>query len=90
MYALSGKISEGTMRETFRKTFDQIADLPNSYLAVDDIEIGNGNRIPLVWLFILMAFVKISLSVGKNRNNERIEKHLYKNFNYLCIVIPDR
>ena len=40
MYALSGKISEGTMRETFRKTFDQIADLPNSYLAVDDIEIG--------------------------------------------------
>lgn len=43
-----------------------------------------------VWLFILMAFVKISLFVGKNRNNERIEKHLYKNFNYLCIVIPDR
>lgn len=50
MYALSGKISEGTMRETFRKTFDQIADLPNSYLAVDNIEIGNGNRIPL-WMF---------------------------------------
>lgn len=82
MYALSGKISEGTMRETFfanqvgaittltmpkqgdfmadgkflfevggtRKTFDQIADLPNSYLAIDDIETGNGNRIPL-WMF---------------------------------------
>lgn len=82
MYALSGKISEGTMRETFfanqlgaittltmpkqgdfmadgkflfevggtRKTFDQIADLPNSYLAIDDIETGNGNRIPL-WIF---------------------------------------
>ena len=82
MYALSGKISEGTLRETFfanqvgaaatltmpkqgdfmadgkhlfevggsRKTFDQIADLPDSYLALDDIEIGNGNRIPL-WAF---------------------------------------
>lgn len=82
MYALSGKISEGTMRETFfanqlgaittltmpkqgdfmadgrflfevggtRKTFDQIADLPDSYLAIDDIETGNGNRIPL-WMF---------------------------------------
>lgn len=82
MYALPGKISEGTMRETFfanqlgaittltmpkqgdfmadgkflfevggtRKTFDQIADLPNSYLAIDDIETGNGNRIPL-WIF---------------------------------------
>ncbi len=82
MYALSGNISEGTMRETFfanqvgavaalmipkqgdfmadgkylfevggsRKTFDQIADLPNSYLAIDDVETGNGNRIPL-WMF---------------------------------------
>lgn len=82
MYALSGRVSEGTMRETFfanqvgavttltmpkqgdfmadakylfevggsRKTFDQIADLPNSYLAIDDIEVGNGNRIPL-WMF---------------------------------------
>ena len=82
MYALSGKISEGTLRETFfanqvgavstltmprqgdflaagkylfevggsRKTFDQIADLPNSYLALDDIETGSGCRIPL-WMF---------------------------------------
>lgn len=33
-----------------RKSFSQIADIPNSYLAVDDIEIGIGNRIPL-WLF---------------------------------------
>lgn len=32
------------------KTFAQIIDLPNSYLAIDDIEIGNGNRIPL-WMF---------------------------------------
>ncbi|MCD8202983.1 MAG: AAA family ATPase [Prevotella sp.] len=32
------------------KTFDQIADVPDSYLAIDDVEIGNGNRIPL-WLF---------------------------------------
>lgn len=82
MYALSTKVSEGTIRETFfanqvgtvtsltmpkqgdfmangkylfevggsRKTFDQIANLPNSYLAIDDIEIGNGHRIPL-WIF---------------------------------------
>ncbi len=32
------------------KTFDQIKDLPQSYLAVDDTEIGTANRIPL-WLF---------------------------------------
>ena len=32
------------------KTFRQIKDLPDSYLAVDDIETGNGNRIPL-WMF---------------------------------------
>ena len=32
------------------KTFDQIADVPDSYLAVDDTEVGYGNRIPL-WLF---------------------------------------
>ncbi len=82
MYALSGRVSEGTMRETFfanqlgalvsltvpkqgdfladgkylfevggsRKTFDQIADLSNSFLAVDDIETGTGSRIPL-WMF---------------------------------------
>lgn len=33
-----------------RKSFEQIADIDNSYLAVDDIEIGIGNRIPL-WIF---------------------------------------
>ncbi|MBP5314506.1 MAG: AAA family ATPase [Muribaculaceae bacterium] len=32
------------------KSFEQIANLPNSFLAVDDTEIGYGNRIPL-WLF---------------------------------------
>ncbi|MCR5379405.1 MAG: AAA family ATPase [Lentisphaeria bacterium] len=32
------------------KTFDQIKDLPQSYLAVDDTEIGTANQIPL-WLF---------------------------------------
>ena len=32
------------------KTFGQIADLPDSYLAVDDTEVGSGSRIPL-WLF---------------------------------------
>lgn len=32
------------------KTFEQIADLPNSYLAVDDTETSSGYRIPL-WMF---------------------------------------
>lgn len=32
------------------KTFAQIKDLPNSYLAIDDVEFGRGNKIPL-WLF---------------------------------------
>ena len=35
------------------KTFGQIADLPDSYLAIDDLEIGRGNRIPL-WMFGLL------------------------------------
>ena len=36
-----------------KKTFSQIADIPNSYLAVDETEIGWGNRIPL-WMFGLL------------------------------------
>ena len=32
------------------KSFEQIADVPDSYLAVDDTEVGSGSRIPL-WLF---------------------------------------
>ncbi len=32
------------------KGFNQIKDLPNSYVAADDIEVGFGNKIPL-WLF---------------------------------------
>ena len=32
------------------KRFDQIKDLPNSFLAIDDVEVGRGNKIPL-WLF---------------------------------------
>lgn len=35
------------------KTFDQIADVPDSFLAVDDTEVGHGNRIPL-WMFGLL------------------------------------
>lgn len=35
------------------KTFQQIADEPNSYLAVDGIEMGSSNRIPL-WMFGLL------------------------------------
>ena len=33
-----------------KKSFDQVKDLPDSYLAVDGIEVGRGCRIPL-WLF---------------------------------------
>lgn len=36
-----------------RKTFAQIKDLPDSYLAVDDVEIGTGHKIPL-WMFGLL------------------------------------
>ena len=32
------------------KTFDQIKDLPDSFLAIDGVEFGRGNKIPL-WLF---------------------------------------
>ncbi len=32
------------------KPFDQIADIPNSNLAIDDIETRNGNAPPL-WMF---------------------------------------
>jgi len=35
------------------KSFEQIKDEPNSFLAVDDIETGTGNRIPL-WMFGLL------------------------------------
>lgn len=35
------------------KTFEQIKDIPNSFLAVDNIEIGRKNRIPL-WMFGLL------------------------------------
>lgn len=33
-----------------KKSFEQIKDEPNSFLAVDSVETGNGNKIPL-WLF---------------------------------------
>ncbi|MBK1440725.1 ATP-binding protein [Parapedobacter sp. ISTM3] len=33
-----------------KKNFNQIADMPNAYVAADDIEVGNGHKIPL-WLF---------------------------------------
>ena len=35
------------------KNFDQISDEPDSFLALDDIEVGHGNRIPL-WMFGLL------------------------------------
>ncbi len=36
-----------------KKSFEQIKDVPDSYLAVDSIETGHGNRIPL-WMFGLL------------------------------------
>lgn len=36
-----------------KKSFDQIADIPDSFLAVDNTEIGHRNRIPL-WMFGLL------------------------------------
>ena len=33
-----------------RKSFKQIKDIPDSFVASDDIEFGLGNKIPL-WLF---------------------------------------
>jgi hypothetical protein len=33
-----------------KKTFDQIKEVPNSFVVADDIEIGHKNKIPL-WLF---------------------------------------
>lgn len=35
------------------KTFEQIKDVPDSFLAVDDVEMGHKNRIPL-WMFGLL------------------------------------
>lgn len=35
------------------KTFNQIKDIADSYLAIDDLEIGTAHRIPL-WLFGLI------------------------------------
>lgn len=35
------------------KTFDQINDMPNSYLGIDDIDVGRKSRIPL-WMFGLL------------------------------------
>lgn len=35
------------------KSFAQIANIPNSYLAIDEVEVGYGNRIPL-WMFGLL------------------------------------
>lgn len=32
------------------KSFEQIKDIPNSYLAIDNVEYGTGKRIPL-WMF---------------------------------------
>ena len=85
MYALSGGVDIGNMRETFffnqlsqisdvvmpqqgdflvdgrylfevggqSKTYDQIKNIPDSYLAIDNVETGLGNRIPL-WMFGLL------------------------------------
>ena len=35
------------------KSFNQIKEITDSFLAIDDVEIGRGNRIPL-WMFGLL------------------------------------
>ena len=35
------------------KSFEQIKDISNSYIVADEIEVGNGNKIPL-WMFGLL------------------------------------
>ena len=32
------------------RSMNQIKDIPDSYLAIDDMEVGSGNKIPL-WMF---------------------------------------
>ena len=36
-----------------KKVFEQIQDISNSYIATDEIGVGNGNKIPL-WMFGLL------------------------------------
>ena len=36
-----------------KKSFDQIKDIKNSYLVIDETEVGHGNKIPL-WMFGLL------------------------------------
>ena len=40
------------------KTFEQIKDIPNSFLAIDNTETGYKNRIPL-WLFGMLYLFDI-------------------------------
>ncbi|SNR65462.1 hypothetical protein SAMN06265340_10271 [Desulfurobacterium atlanticum] len=42
--------AHGSFRITVDLTQKEIKDIENSYLAIDEIEIGSGNRISL-WLF---------------------------------------
>ena len=35
------------------KSFEQIKDVPNSFVVADDLEVGFKNKIPL-WLFVLI------------------------------------
>ena len=45
------KIAETTLEVGGKgKGFNQIKDLPNSFVVQDDVEVGFGNKIPL-WLF---------------------------------------
>jgi len=43
-----------------KKTFEQIKQSKNGYLACDDIEMGIGNKIPF-WIFVLRLNRKILL-----------------------------
>ena len=53
LMAFDSHTSKNTPQEhmlTFYKTFEQIKDQPDSFLAIDGVETGHANRIPL-WMF---------------------------------------
>jgi predicted AAA+ superfamily ATPase len=46
-----------------KKSFDQIKDIPNSFVVADDIEIGHKNKIPL-WMFGLLYGKHLQITSG--------------------------
>lgn len=66
------------------KTFEQIADLPNSFLAVDDTEVGHGNRIP----FGAAKIYKNALLFSRTNEQSFFKKHC--NFFEIYELLPSK